>query len=118
MTSLSMMRDGSEVFVPKIPSMKVVDLAATLAPSLPTHVVGIRPGEKIHEVLLPDDDARSTVDLGDRYVICPSSDPEVLQRYLEAGCPLVPEDFSYTSDNNDEWLDASALRELLKTPVV
>ena len=117
LTSLAMMRDGAEIFVPKIPSMKITDLAATLAPGMATHIVGIRPGEKVHEVLVPQDDSRTTIDIGDRYVICPTSHPAAMQRYLDEGFENVPEDFHYTSDNNDDWLDPARLRALLAEPI-
>jgi UDP-N-acetylglucosamine 4,6-dehydratase len=72
-SSLAMMT-GSEIFVPKIPSMKMVDLATALAPGLPHRIVGIRPGEKLHEVMITEDDARATVELEDRYIILPGDD--------------------------------------------
>ena len=113
LTSFAMMRDGSEVFVPKIPSMKVVDLAATMAPDLPMRTIGIRPGEKIHEVLVPAEEARVTVDIGDRYVICPTGYPEVLERYIADGYRCVADDFSYSSDKNGDWLMPEGLKTLL-----
>src|SRR5262245_33042622 len=70
LSSLALM-NGGEIFVPKIPSMRITDLARTLAPHLPHDVVGIRPGEKLHEIMITEDDARLTLDIGDRYVICP-----------------------------------------------
>jgi UDP-N-acetylglucosamine 4,6-dehydratase/5-epimerase len=112
LTALATMR-GREVFVPKIPSMHITDVAAAMAPDLPTHVVGIRPGEKLHELLTTEDDARNTVDLGDRYVICPSFKPELRDHYLSNGGQPVDEDFRYASNNNSEWLDAAALRQIL-----
>ncbi|RAK57273.1 UDP-N-acetylglucosamine 4,6-dehydratase (inverting) [Phenylobacterium deserti] len=109
LSSLSLMR-GGEIFVPKIPSMKVVDLATAMAPEAQLKTVGIRPGEKLHEMMISADDARSTVDLGDRYAIEP-----VFAEYTRE--PLqgarLPEDFSYASDTNDEWLTGSDLLGLL-----
>ena len=105
LSSLSQMR-GGEIFVPKIPSMKVVDLASALAPDLPTRVVGIRPGEKLHEMMISSDDARSTVDLGDRYAIEPHF-VEYAREPFEGG--RLDEGFSYASDTNDEWLSGPAL---------
>jgi UDP-N-acetylglucosamine 4,6-dehydratase len=107
--SLSLMR-GGEIFVPKIPSMKVVDLAAALAPDLPTKVVGIRPGEKLHEMMISTDDARQTVDLGDRYAIEPAF-VEYSRQAFDG--PRPAEDFCYASDTNDEWLSGEALLAVL-----
>ena len=101
---------GGEIFVPKIPSMKMTDLAAAMAPSLPIKVVGIRPGEKLHEMMISADDARSTVDLGDRYAIEPAF--VEYQREPLKGARL-PEDFSYASDTNDEWLTGDGLLAVL-----
>jgi UDP-N-acetylglucosamine 4,6-dehydratase/5-epimerase len=101
---------GGEIFVPKIPSMKITDIAAAMAPKLPTRVIGIRPGEKLHEMMISADDARNTVDLGDRYAIEPA-----FVEYTRA--PLkgarIAEDFSYVSDTNDVWLDAAGLNAML-----
>ncbi len=103
LSSLKMM-NGGEIFIPKIPSMKITDLAAAMAPNLKTEVVGIRPGEKLHEVMITEDDARNTVALADRYIIQPSLK-------LWEGSPLnteatsLPEGFRYASDSNNEWLD-------------
>jgi len=109
LSSLTLMR-GGEIFVPKIPSMKVVDLAAALAPDLPTKVVGIRPGEKLHEIMISTDDARQTVDLGDRYAIEPAF-VEYSRKAFEG--PRPAEDFCYASDTNDEWLSGKALLAVL-----
>ena len=109
LSSLSMMQ-GGEIFVPKIPSMKMTDLAAAMAPDLKTKIVGIRPGEKLHEMMISADDARSTVDLGDRYAIEPT-----FVEYTRAslGGSALAEDFSYASDTNDEWLSGEGLLALL-----
>jgi UDP-N-acetylglucosamine 4,6-dehydratase/5-epimerase len=101
---------GGEIFVPKIPSMKITDLAAAMAPDLPTKVVGIRPGEKLHEMMISADDVRSTIDLGDRYAIEPAF-VEYAREPLK-GAPL-PEGFSYASDTNDNWLTGKALLAVL-----
>src|SRR5450432_4621534 len=100
LSSLGVMH-GGEIFVPKIPSMKMTDLAEAMAPGLPIKVVGIRPGEKLHEIMISADDTRSTVDLGDRYAIEPAF-VEYPRVPLEGGRP--PEEFCYASDTNDEWL--------------
>ena len=112
LSSLEMMK-GSEIFVPKIPSTRTSDLASAVAPSLPHRVVGIRPGEKLHEVMVPEDDARSTVELADRYVILPSGHGPRRAEYLEAGGLPVADGFSYASDKNPEPLDARGLQTLL-----
>ena len=95
LSSLARM-SGGEIFVPKIPSMSTVELAHAIAPGLPHKVVGIRPGEKLHEIMVPEDDARSTVELNDRYVILPSHDLTRREAYLADGATPMPEGFSYT----------------------
>ena len=100
LSSLEIMR-GGEIFVPKIPSMKMTELAEAMAPGLPIRVVGIRPGEKLHEIMISADDARATVDLGDRYAIEPAFVEYTREPF--AG-PRPPEDFCYASDTNEEWL--------------
>jgi UDP-N-acetylglucosamine 4,6-dehydratase len=102
---------GGELFVPKIPSMRVVDLARALAPGLPLHNIGIRPGEKLHEVMITADDARECIDLGDRYVVQPQLPFWDAHSYRDAGKP-VPENFSYSSDSNDTWLSDGDLRAM------
>jgi UDP-N-acetylglucosamine 4,6-dehydratase (inverting) len=110
LSSVEQMR-GGEVFVPKIPSMSVVDLAEGIAPGVPRQVIGIRPGEKLHEVLLTADEARHTVEQDDRYVIL----PEFLRREGEPlpGTP-APEGFTYSSDTNDRWVTPEQLEEYVK----
>ena len=105
------MMHGGEIFVPKIASMKVTELAAAIAPQLPHNVVGIRPGEKLHEVMITEDDARNTVELADRYIIQPSFGPFGKNGLIPGNA--VAEDFRYASDTNTEWLDATALRDLI-----
>ena len=104
---------GGEIFVPKIPSMRTTELATAIAPGLPHKLVGIRPGEKLHEIMVPEDDARSTVELPDRYVILPSHDLARREAYLAEGASPMPEGFSYVSDRNPERLDARGLQALL-----
>jgi UDP-N-acetylglucosamine 4,6-dehydratase len=104
---------GGELFVPKIPSMNIMDLAAAVAPECKTEVVGIRPGEKLHEVMVPEDDARTTVELEDRFVIQPafpwfSTDP-----YKDAR--RCADNFRYGSDTNDKWLTRGELVEMVRT---
>jgi UDP-N-acetylglucosamine 4,6-dehydratase len=103
---------GGEVFVPKIPSMRVVDLADAMAPGLPREVVGIRPGEKLHEVLLTDDEARHSIDAGAVYVVLPEHPWWAAHPKWIAGEPLA-DGFVYSSDSNDHWLTAAELADLL-----
>tara|TARA_Y100000588_G_scaffold261003_1_gene275586 strand:- start:1266 stop:1655 length:390 start_codon:yes stop_codon:yes gene_type:complete len=102
---------GGEIFVPKIPSMSIMDLAAAIVPELETEIVGIRPGEKLHEVLIPTDDARHTLELEDRFVVTPSFNYWSEDNHA-TGEP-VDEVFTYASNMNDELLDSTQLRELL-----
>ncbi|HXQ17352.1 MAG TPA: UDP-N-acetylglucosamine 4,6-dehydratase (inverting) [Caulobacteraceae bacterium] len=114
LSSLSIMR-GGEVFVPKIPSMKITDLVEAMCPGAQIEVVGIRPGEKLHEMMISADDARSTAELGDRFAIEPAfvEYPRVPFR-LNGGPFAVPEDFSYASDTNTDWLSAAALMAMVE----
>lgn len=102
---------GGEIFVPKIPSMKVTEIAETLAPGMSQKVIGIRPGEKLHEMMISADDARNTVDLGDRYAIEPAF-VEYTREPLKGG--RLSDEFSYVSDTNPEWLDAAGLVKMLE----
>jgi UDP-N-acetylglucosamine 4,6-dehydratase len=106
--------EGGEIFVPKIPSMRVVDLAEAMAPGVGRDVTGIRPGEKLHELLLTGDEARHTLDCGDVYVVLPEH-----PWWNEDGSKLfgtpVSGEFVYASDTNDEWLTVDQLRALLGT---
>lgn len=102
---------GGEIFIPKIPSIKITDLAEVIAPSAKKKVTGIRPGEKIHEVLLTSEEARHSRDLGNHFIIHPE------QNFwgktdLGEGKPLK-DAFTYSSDNNDVWLNQSEIRKLL-----
>jgi len=104
---------GGEIFVPKIPSMRIVDVAQALAPSLPHKNIGIRPGEKLHEVMITEDDARVTVELDDRYVICPSLPNWTDAHLMKRGARQVAEGFRYSSDRNTEWLNADGLTQII-----
>ncbi len=104
---------GGEVFVPKIPSMTVSDLARAVAPEAEIEVVGIRPGEKLHEVLIGEDEARTTVELEDMFIVHPvdtfwsrDTDWSSLGRAL-------PEDFRYASNNNPQWLSVEQIRAII-----
>lgn len=114
LSSLSLMR-GGEIFVPKIPSMKMTDLAEAMAPGVAIKVIGIRPGEKLHEMMISVDDARTTVDLGDRYAIEPAFVEYPRESYAKTH-PMAPDSFCYASDTNDEWLTGEGLMELINDP--
>lgn len=101
---------GGEVFVPKIPSMRMIDLAATLAPECRIEVTGIRPGEKLHEVLVNEDEARQTLELADMFVIKPLFPWWSLENW-EMGVP-VAEGFRYASDTNADWLSSEDLEAM------
>ena len=104
---------GGEIFVPKIPSMKVIDLAKAIAPECKTEIIGIRPGEKLHEAMIMEDDARHTVEFDNYYIIQPEF-PWWSKKFAEGGKEL-PDGFSYTSDSNTDWLTVEKLRELVNT---
>jgi len=104
--------EGGEVFVPKIPSMRVVDLADAIAPDVPREIIGIRPGEKLHEVLLTSDETRHAVDIGDRYVVLPDHPWWRTSGAWTDGKP-VNDGFVYGSDTNERWLSADELAALL-----
>jgi UDP-N-acetylglucosamine 4,6-dehydratase len=106
---------GGEIFVPKLPSMKIADLARAMLPGCAFDVVGIRPGEKLHEVMVPRDDARMTLEFDDYYVIEPAFNFWSRHDYLHAnGGRPVAEDFEYNSSGNDRWLTAESLRPYLE----
>lgn len=106
--------EGGEVLVPKIPSYRILDVAEAVAPGCKLDMVGIRPGEKIHEEMITSSDSPNTVDLGQYYAILPSGDPAKIQGYCDRnGGKLVPPGFSYDSGANDDFLDVAQLRELI-----
>ena len=104
---------GGELYVPRIPSMSIVDLAEAIAPGSETHEIGIRPGEKLHEEMIAADDARRTLQLGDRLVIAPYvagwgwSAPDEGE--------WMPEGYAYRSDTNPDWLSAEEIRSMLES---
>ncbi|MED4228935.1 UDP-N-acetylglucosamine 4,6-dehydratase (inverting) [Neobacillus cucumis] len=101
---------GGEIFVPKIPSMKVTDLATALAPDCKVEIIGIRPGEKLHETMITEDDARRTLDYGTYYVIQPEFSWWDTKDIKDGA--LLPKGFSYVSNTNSEWLTVDELRRL------
>jgi UDP-N-acetylglucosamine 4,6-dehydratase len=102
---------GGEIFVPKIPSMSLVEMAAAIAPGCEVEYVGIRAGEKLHEVLVSEDEARNTVELDDMYVIRPAHSWWNHQNWN--GARALPEGFRYASDSNLRWLSPEEIRELI-----
>lgn len=102
---------GGELYVPRIPSMRVVDLAEAIAPGAPLVEIGIRPGEKLHEEMISSEDSRRTVRREDRYVVQPTL--AIWGGFQESVGEQVPDGFAYTSDTNDLWLDVPALRAML-----
>ncbi|MBA2727137.1 MAG: UDP-N-acetylglucosamine 4,6-dehydratase (inverting) [Parachlamydiaceae bacterium] len=111
---------GGEIFVPKIPSMKVVDLAEAIAPGMPLEITGIRPGEKLHELMISVEDSRHTLEFDNYYAILPESAPwdaSYMTKFLAGRRERhLPDNFAYASDTNTEWLDANKLRSLIKKP--
>ena len=113
--SIEQMR-GGEVFVPKIPSMRIMDLAKAIAPNAEIEVIGIRPGEKLHEVLIHEDEARHTVELEDMFVVQPLPLEEItwFAYPWEKHGKRLPEGFRYASNTNDWWLTVEELKELVR----
>jgi UDP-N-acetylglucosamine 4,6-dehydratase len=112
-SSFALMR-GGEIFVPKIPSMKIVDLAKMLAPKLELRVIGIRPGEKLHEIMITEDDAVNTLEYEDRYVVRPAfSGWDSGPRPADGGKKVAAR-FSYASNTNDEWLKGGDFDGMLR----
>ena len=113
LSCLSIMQ-GGEIFVPKIPSMKITDIADTIAPKMKQKIIGIRPGEKIHEVMITNDDARYTYELDDRFIIFPIQNPKVSRKIekkiLRRG---LDKDFKYSSDKNNKWLEKKEFKKLM-----
>ncbi len=102
---------GGEIFVPKIASMKMIDLAETIAPGCEIEVIGIRPGEKLHEVLVSEDEARNTVEVEGMYIIQPAHPWWIGSNWATARA--LPEGFRYASDTNSAWLTGEQLHELI-----
>lgn len=103
---------GGEVFVPKIPSMRIMDLVEAVAPECEVEIIGVRPGEKLHEVLVHEDEARHTVELDDRFVVKPAHPWWKADNWGDAK-PL-PDGFRFASDTNSEWLTVDELRKMVK----
>jgi UDP-N-acetylglucosamine 4,6-dehydratase len=103
---------GGEVFVPKLPSTNIIDLVKTIAPDAELEEIGIRPGEKLHEVLISEDEARSTLELDDMYVIQPAQGPWFVHTWDEKGSSLE-DGFRYASDSNPEKMSKDEIAEMV-----
>ena len=105
--------EGGEIFVPKIPSYRVPDVATAVAPECRQEIVGIRPGEKLHEEMITESDGPNTVDIGRFYLILPSSNPAIAERYIANGATALPAGFRYESFSNPDYLTVDDLRSLI-----
>lgn len=109
---------GGEIFVPKIPSYRILDVAKAIGPDCEHRVIGIRPGEKIHEEMITASDSFFTYDLGKYYVIIPQTPVWKISEFTHAfSAKLVPEGFAYNSGDNAEWETVESLRKLIKEHV-
>ena len=110
---------GGEIFIPKIPSINITDLAKAMAPDLKHKVIGIRPGEKIHEIMCPSDDSHLTLEFDDHFVITPSIEFENLKNNYQKNAigeegNLVSSDFEYSSSKNNDFLDIDKIKKFLE----
>ncbi|MEA3352845.1 MAG: UDP-N-acetylglucosamine 4,6-dehydratase (inverting) [Campylobacterota bacterium] len=109
---------GGEIFVPKIPSMKIVEMAKVLAPDLPHKIIGIRPGEKLHEIMCPSDDSHLTLEFHDHFVIKPTikftGERDYTKNKLNEEGLAVDQGFEYNSGNNTQWLTKEKLMEMIQ----
>jgi UDP-N-acetylglucosamine 4,6-dehydratase len=103
---------GGEVFVPKIPSTRIADLAKVIAPEAELDVIGIRPGEKLHEVLINEDEARSTIELEDMFIVQPTTELWFGRNWSDQGSSL-PDGFRYNSETNPDWLSLDEIRKIV-----
>ena len=104
---------GGEIFIPKIPSYRILDLAKAISPKAKIKVIGIRSGEKIHEEMLSSSDSLNSVELDDLFVILPNQ--EKREKYIKKGAKYIKEGFSYTSGKNEDFLTVKQIRELLSS---
>jgi UDP-N-acetylglucosamine 4,6-dehydratase len=105
---------GGEIFIPIVPSMKIMELAQAIAPECDIDVIGIRPGEKLHEALTTEDDGRYTIAFDGMYVVLPNYSWWERKNYK--GAAHLPENFVYTSNNNEHWLTVDNLRDIVYGP--
>lgn len=109
---------GGEIFVPRIPSYRIGDVAEAIAPEAEIEVVGIRPGEKLHEEMVSAADSPTTVSINGHYVILPQGNPRIASEYSKRlGAHPVPDGFAYNSGANDDWLSVTQLRQLIREHV-
>ena len=109
LSNLALM-EGGEIFVPKIPSMKIIDLAQAIKPNIKTHIIGIRPGEKLHEWMLTSDESFNTVETEDRYVLLPSF---LKKWHADVQHKQLNERMVYSSETNKEWLTHEQLKTMI-----
>ena len=109
---------GGEVFIPKIPSVRITDLAQSMAPDLPVEIIGIRPGEKLHEVMCPKDDSHLTLEFPEHYIIKPSFTFDDFN--IDYSCTLLGENgiqvesgFEYNSENNHHFLSVKEIKVII-----
>lgn len=115
---------GGEIFVSKLPSYKITDVATAIAPDCKQHIVGIRPGEKLHEEMITTSDSFNTIELKDHYIICPTNlnylginIDNYLKHYQDVNAKSVPIGFSYNSGDNPEWINVEDIRKIVKNEV-
>lgn len=105
---------GGEIFIPKVPSMKVADLFTALAPTRKIKIIGVRPGEKIHESLITNEEANRGLDIGNYFVICPATvGNKQYKDKIKGVCKSLKNDFAYTSDTNKQWLTEKELKRII-----
>ena len=105
---------GAEILVPKIPSYKIIDLAKSIGPNCKIKVIGVRPGEKIHEEMISESDSFTTFDIGDYYIILPAQNKSLTGRYKKFNIKKVQPNFRYASGTNSKFLNIKELRFLIK----
>lgn len=108
---------GSEILVPKIPSYKILDLAKSIGPKCKIKVIGIRPGEKIHEEMISESDSNTTFDIGNYYIILPTLNKHIIKRYKKFKIKKVFQNFRYNSGENKKFLNLKELRHLITTNI-
>lgn len=107
---------GGEIFVPKIPSYRIMDVAEAIAPDCKTEIVGIRQGEKIHEEMITTSDSFNTIDMGENFAILPSANQKLIDNFIsKRGGTLVDPMFTYNSGTNDDFLTVDQIRQLVKS---
>lgn len=109
LSSLALM-EGGEIFIPRLPSMKIVDLTQALKPGIATHTIGIRPGEKLHEWMLTPDESLQAIEMEDRYIVLPTAAKEWQKNILYK---KLTKRFTYSSETNNEWLTISQLQKMI-----